>query len=101
MLDIFGSIASSALGGSASAPVSSYIIHDFRDDRELIETWGGAIYRRYFRWQSGWGDWHEVITAKHPTRQAADVHAREMALSSGYLAPRWFEFWRWGETSLP
>jgi len=83
-----------------SQPVSSYRITDFRDDNELLAAWG-TIYRSGFRWQSSWGDWHEVSTAKHPTMEAADAQARDMALSSGYYAPKWYEFWRIGEAPLP
>lgn len=81
-------------------PVYQYIHWDFRDDAELLAQWG-VIYRRSFKFQKGWGDWCEAVTAKHPTAEDADAQAREMVLSMGYSPPKWYEFWRIGELPLP
>lgn len=77
-----------------------YVVNDFRDDYALIREWG-QVCRREFIWHPEWGRASHVVSAKHPTMEAADAQARQMALSSGYYPPKWFEFWRWNEKPLP
>lgn len=75
-------------------------ITDFRDDKELLAQWG-VIHRREFRWSPSWGNTYVVYSAKHPTAAAADTEARRLALDNGYRPPKWWHFWRVGETPLP
>lgn len=97
--DILGSAAATAFGGHTWTP-TSYRIIDFRGDEELLTEWG-EICRRQFVWHPRWGDTYEVVSAKHPTADAANAEAREMALKSGYNAPKWWQFWRYSEAALP
>lgn len=85
---------------SGQPPTMAYWITDFRSDDDLLKEWG-QVCRRKFAWQRGWGDWAAVMSAKHPTAQAANSEARRLALESGYREPRWYEIWRWWETPLP
>lgn len=81
-------------------PFHAYWITDFRSDYDLLQVWK-QVCRRRFAWQRGWGDWLVVMSAKHPTPDAANAEARKLALMSGYREPKWFEVWRWWETPLP
>jgi hypothetical protein len=101
MMEWLGSIGNYAANAVVGAnPGSSYVVHDFRDDHDLLSEWG-QVCRCEFRWQPSWGDTSTVLSAKHPTPEAASAEARRMALQSGYRAPHRWEFWRWHERPLP
>lgn len=78
----------------------TYGITDFRSDSELIAQWG-QVCRRTFKWQPGCGNHYEVYSAKCPTPSEANAQVRRLALECGYVAPKWWEFWRMGESPLP
>jgi hypothetical protein len=87
-------------GGPPGPSLYTMRVVDFREDQRLLEAWG-QIWRREFHWQAEWGYEHAVLSGKHPTPEAANAEARRFALEAGYVAPRWFEFWRWSEDPLP
>lgn len=61
------------------------------------ETW----YHGALVWHPGIGLTYSVQSGPFLTRREADEMTVRQALQLGYTAPKWWEFWRWGERPLP
>ena len=79
---------------------TKFTITDFRDDLELLRTWK-QVCRKEFVWRPSMVQTALVRSGKHEFPHEARAEARRMALDMGYTPPKWYEFWRWGEETLP
>lgn len=61
----------------------------------------GAAHRRRFEWSPSFRERRMVESRYWSDEEGANAEVRQKALLSGYVPPRWWEFWRWREASLP
>lgn len=65
-------------------------------DYEFIKAHGAAYYAGHY-WKSKHGGHTEVSTGPHASLKEADEALIEMLKSARYEAPKWWQYWRWGE----
>lgn len=65
-------------------------------DYRFIEAHGTAYYTGH-SWNNRDGSMISVSSGPHATRQEADASLVDMLTSAKYDAPRWWQYWRWGE----
>jgi hypothetical protein len=56
-------------------------------------------YGRTIRWTDFDGTKHELSVGDCASIQEATQAVIDMAKKSGWRPPRWWEFWRWGDTT--
>lgn len=52
-------------------------------------------------WTQSSGDRIVLTVADCMTRDDAQREVTDWARSAGWTPPRWWQFWRWGDTRLP
>lgn len=109
MSDILLSIGLGSLFGAPSQDARNFMSsanyallqREWEEDQRLLAEWG-VIHRRTFFWFPSRGGLPRSVTSgKHPTAEAADKDAAARAIEAGYIAPKWWEWWRWRENRLP
>ena len=70
------------------------------EDYEMLQK-HGVIYSKTVKWTDNWGCRHTTVTGiKSPFEQEALDDAWEKAKALGWTPPRWWQWWRWGDTKL-
>jgi hypothetical protein len=60
----------------------------------------GMLCAQSIKWTEFGGNRNEVMTDYHFTPREARKSALRSAIKSGWTPPRWWQWWRWGDTRV-
>jgi hypothetical protein len=58
-----------------------------------------TTFSQEVQWTDRDGAVTRIASKDQPTLQKAKHEAREMAQALGWTAPKWWQWWRWGDTT--
>ena len=59
-----------------------------------------TTFEQEVHWTDREGAVTRIYSKGHPTLKEAQTSAKEMAEQLGWKAPRWWQWWRWGDTTM-